>query len=152
MKKLVILSLVLALFTLAACSQADEKSAVELSAADTGVSKADIQSSENSIVIWDSSLPDTADKLTYIMNGETQSVYEVTDKDVIDQCISALKTITVADKTDTRYSDDTEVLIFYFENGKEYKTVFEHGNYVSEKTAYTTNGYNSFYDIVSDGQ
>ena len=69
MKKLVILSLVLALFTLAACSQADEKSAVELSAADTGVSKADIQSSENSIVIWDSSLPDTADKLTYIMNG-----------------------------------------------------------------------------------
>lgn len=155
MKKHIIIWLVLTLFAFSACTQTEERPSDEISVVsvtEKSSSESKIQPSEDSIIIWNNTLPETADKLTYTVLGETESVYEVTDKEVIDKCISALKAITVADQTDTRYSDDTEILVFTFENGSEYRTIFEHGNYVYEKAVYKTNGYTSFLDIVADDE
>ena len=75
-----------------------------------------------------------------IEDGETRTVYETDDAELVASTFVALDNCTVGDAVDERMSDAGCALVFVYEDGSEQSVEFEGRNIVLDKTAYRLDG------------
>lgn len=75
-----------------------------------------------------------------IENGETRTVYETNDAELVASTFAALDDCTVGSAVDERMSDAGRTLVFVYADGSEQSVEFEGGNIVFDKTAYRLDG------------
>lgn len=75
-----------------------------------------------------------------IENGETRTVYETNDAELVASTFAALDDCTVGSAVDERMSDAGRTLVFVYADGSEQSVEFEGGNIVLDKTAYRLDG------------
>lgn len=75
-----------------------------------------------------------------IEDGETRTVYETDDAELVASTFAALDDCTVGGAVDERMSDAGHTLVFVYEDGSEQSVEFEGGNIVLDKTAYRLDG------------
>ena len=89
-------------------------------------------------------------RLQYVSEGEAHNEWEITDAEVINACMDALKNVTIGEKTDERASDAGEILRFELADGNVWELVFEDGRLLRNGECYETEGYVAVHDIIKD--
>ena len=89
-------------------------------------------------------------KLTYSQEGEAVNEWRITDADIIQKCMTALRQITIGEQTDSRAADAGETFCFALADGSTWTVRFEAGRLLKGNVAYETEGYRELHNIVAD--
>lgn len=95
---------------------------------------------EEKEAVWNYSGSENPAELIYTQNYEMQAVYETKDRELIRQCISALKEMQIEAETDLCVTDCDDILHFVMEDGGSYSVSFEGRNLFRDGKRYTVTG------------